>query len=275
MIFYFCRELGRMNHWLELSIEYANQRSYLDDLFTIYPAIPEGIREIDQELWQEVETAFSKRRCKRLIRLLLRFEKFPIQDPYVAYLKRDPTAIDINPRTVRRLCGRLYEMGLSEIYKQCTEPKEINRQIGPMFRNWLRKGSLGLPLLEMNKFLNSQEDAILDGSDKELKDFAHKYCGYNRDKGLDLVVRIRNKYIIGEAKFLTDFGGHQYAQLSDALRIFESFSKRKKIVPVAILDGVLYIRGNNKMYRTITSPKYKQKNIFSALLLRDFIYSTN
>ena len=34
-----------MNYWTQLSIEYANQRSYLDDLFQVYPTIPEGIRE--------------------------------------------------------------------------------------------------------------------------------------------------------------------------------------------------------------------------------------
>ena len=26
-----------MNKWTKLSIEYANQRSYLDDLFQVYP----------------------------------------------------------------------------------------------------------------------------------------------------------------------------------------------------------------------------------------------
>ncbi|WQR97940.1 hypothetical protein KVC81_00355 [Helicobacter pylori] len=35
-----------MNYWTKLSIEYANQRSYLDDLFQVYPTIPEGLREI-------------------------------------------------------------------------------------------------------------------------------------------------------------------------------------------------------------------------------------
>ena len=30
-----------MNPWLKLSIEYANQQSYLDDLFKVYPTIPE------------------------------------------------------------------------------------------------------------------------------------------------------------------------------------------------------------------------------------------
>ncbi|MBI9038998.1 MAG: restriction endonuclease, partial [Bacteroidales bacterium] len=37
-----------MNQWSKLSINYANQRSYLDDLFQVYPTIPEGIRDIDE-----------------------------------------------------------------------------------------------------------------------------------------------------------------------------------------------------------------------------------
>ena len=45
-----------MNKWTNLSIEYANQRSYLDDLFHVYPTIPEGIREIDENVWAEVES---------------------------------------------------------------------------------------------------------------------------------------------------------------------------------------------------------------------------
>jgi len=44
-----------MNYWTKLSIEYANQRSYLDDLFQVYPTIPEGIRDINIDLWREAE----------------------------------------------------------------------------------------------------------------------------------------------------------------------------------------------------------------------------
>ena len=50
-----------MNYWTELSIQYANQKSYLDDLFHVYPTIPEGIREINQDSWNKIETAFKKR----------------------------------------------------------------------------------------------------------------------------------------------------------------------------------------------------------------------
>lgn len=48
-----------MNHWTELSIEYANQKSYLDDLFRIYPTIPDGIRYVDKNIWKNVENAFG------------------------------------------------------------------------------------------------------------------------------------------------------------------------------------------------------------------------
>ncbi len=78
-----------MNKWSELSIQYANQRSYLDDLFQVYPTIPEGIREIDEKLWAGVEKAFKRKNNDLLIRELLKLDLFPIKDSYIAYLKRD------------------------------------------------------------------------------------------------------------------------------------------------------------------------------------------
>ncbi|GMO44337.1 MAG: hypothetical protein Pg6C_06220 [Treponemataceae bacterium] len=45
-----------------------------------------------------------------------------------------------------------------------------------------------------------------------------------------------------------------------------------KAITIAILDGVLYIKTNNKMYRDITTT-YSNCNILSALLLREFLYS--
>ena len=57
-----------MNCWTKLSIEYANQRSYLDDLFQVYPTIPEGIRDIDETIWKEVESSFGQKNNDALIR---------------------------------------------------------------------------------------------------------------------------------------------------------------------------------------------------------------
>lgn len=126
-----------MNYWKQLSIDYANQRNYLDDLFSVYPTIPSGIRSLDEELWKKFENSFNSKDNKELIKNLLKLDLFPIKDSYVAYLRRDKTSIDRNPKTVDRLSGRIYEMGLEEVFERASEPKETNRQIGPLFRNWL------------------------------------------------------------------------------------------------------------------------------------------
>jgi len=78
-----------MNRWMELSIEYASQRTYLDDLFRVYPTIPEGIREVDKALWDNVEKAFNDQDNVSLIQSILELDLCPLKDSYVAFLKRD------------------------------------------------------------------------------------------------------------------------------------------------------------------------------------------
>ncbi|MFA4941461.1 MAG: restriction endonuclease [Patescibacteria group bacterium] len=258
-----------MNYWTKLSIDYASQKSYLDDLFQVYPTIPDGIRDVDGDLWKKTEKAFKKKDNDELMKNLLKLDLFPIKDSYVAYLKRDKSAIDRNPETINRLCGRLYEMGLASILTRCSEPKETNRQIGPLFRRWVNNKSLGIQPVGLQEFLKSKGNAILDGGDAEMMAFARKYLNYKRNKGLDFIGRFNGKYVIGEAKFLTDFGGHQNAQFADAISTVKT--NGVKAEKIAILDGVLYIKGNNKMYAE-TTKKYKKYNIMSALVLREFLY---
>ncbi|MCF6268339.1 MAG: hypothetical protein L3J41_01350 [Melioribacteraceae bacterium] len=258
-----------MNKWTKLSIEYANQRSYLDDLFQVYPTIPEGIREIDENIWKEVEKEFKKKNNISLVEELLKLDLFPIKDSYIAYLKRDKTSIERNPKTINRISGRLYEMGLNKIFECCSEPKETNRQIGPMFKDWLNKKTLGIQPVSIDEFTSNDKDAILDASDRVMMDFAKEHLNYNHNKGLDFVARFNGKYVIGEAKFLTDFGGHQNAQFNDAISTIET--RKVKAIKIAILDGVLYIKGKNKMHKSITK-LYRDYNIMSALVLREFLY---
>lgn len=259
-----------MNHWMNLSIQFANQRNYLDELFNVYPTIPEGIRELDDNVWHKIESAYKQKKSMDLIVTLLALDLFPIKDSYVAYLKRDPNSIKRNPNTINRLCGRLYEMGLDKIYEKCSEPKETNRQIGPLFRRWLNRGCLGLPTVNLRTFESTKDDAILDAGDAEMMHWCYEKLDYRRNKGLDFVARFKGNYIIGEAKFLTDFGGHQNAQFADALSTLTE--KNVNAIKVAIMDGVLYIQSNNKMFRDITTD-YKDLNIMSALVLREFLYN--
>ena len=265
-----------MNYWTQLSVEYANQRNYLDSLFKVYPISPNLRREVSGDKWCAVESAFNRQDNEKLIRELLGLSLFPVKDSYVAYLKRDPSSISRNPATVNRLAGNLYDMGLDVIYEKCTEPKETNRQIGPLFKRWIDKGTLGAPVFkDAESFLNSDGNAVLNTSDMEMERFAKEYLGYNHEKGLDFVARFNGKYIIGEAKFLTDFGGHQDAQFADAISTITSAllpnEAGVEVIKIAICDGVLYIKGNNKMHRHLM--ENEDHIILSSLLLREFLYS--
>ena len=123
-----------MYYWTNLSIQFANQRNYLDELFKIYPISPNLRRYIDDSVWIGIENAFNAQNNEELIRKLLSLELFPIKDSYVAYLKRDNTSISRNPQTINRIAGTLYALGIDKVYEKCTEPKETNRQMGPLFK---------------------------------------------------------------------------------------------------------------------------------------------
>ena len=233
-------------------------------------------RELPEDTYASIQTAFDNRDNTELLKVLLGQEIFPIKDSYVAYLKRDSASIDRNPATVQRLIGMLYELGLEDIIDRTTAPKETNRQIGPLFKNWIKSGSLGVPVTDnIQRFLHSDGNIIFDGSDAAMEQMARHYLGYAHPKGLDFIAKFNNTYVIGEAKFLSDFGGHQNAQFNDAISTMRApFSLTgKNIVAIAILDGVLYIKSNNKMHKAITSEFRDNETIISAVLLRDYLFS--
>jgi hypothetical protein len=259
-----------MGYWTDLSIELANQRNYLDELFKIYPMSAVETRDIDENLWQHIEDSFNARNDISLLTHLLHLDLFPIKDSYVEYLKKAPNALQRNPHTINRLCGRFYDMGLDEIFEKCSRPKYTNRQAGTLFKLWLANGGLDIKPIGINEFQKNEENAVLDVSDAETKNWCAKHLHYTRDKSPDFVARFNKKYVIGEAKFITDFGAQQYAQFCTA--IYTITQSRVKAITIAILDGVLYIKTNTKMYRDITTT-YSDYNIFSALVLREFLYS--
>ncbi|MDR1517483.1 MAG: hypothetical protein LBS52_05250 [Dysgonamonadaceae bacterium] len=51
----------------------------------------------------------------------------------------------------------------------------------------------------------------------------------------------------------------------------DTFLRNVKAEKIAILDGVLCIKGNNKMYKAITE-RYRDYTILSTLVLRSYLY---
>ena len=78
------------------------------------------------------------------------------------FLRRDRKAISRNPKTVNRIAGNLYQIGIEKILEKCTAPKETNRQMGSLFKNWIDKNVIGVPILKSpDEFFNSKEDLYI------------------------------------------------------------------------------------------------------------------
>jgi len=255
-----------MNEWVRRSIEIANAPGYLDNLLEVYPVTQETERYIPTEIKEELRDLFYGDNDYALIKRLLKLPKFPIKDPYVAFLRKREIFLEYNPRTVHRIAERIRSMGYENMIKALEEPKEFNRQIGTLFKKWLR--TLEYPFLNDDVFVSLDGVSFLDGSENHLLNFANSYLRCNLIKGPDFIAKVGDVYIIGEAKFLTDYGGHQNAQFEDALRLLRGSDGNA--LRVAVLDGVVWIKDHTKMYRTICQ---LEKPAFTALLLREFLES--
>lgn len=259
-----------MNNWVKKSINLAHSRGYLDKLSDIYRVDLVLPRELKKEDKERIKKAVRKGDHKILILDLLDLDRFPIDDPYIGFFRRHKEALNKNPKTVKRIGEKLMDIGVPGILEGVSRSKSSSRQFGQMFKNYLH--NIGMPVLSEDKFLSNKGPAILSGGDKALKVFAKRNLDYRGDKGLDLVIKKGNKFVIGEAKFITAGGGTQDKSFREAI----SFVKKKdnKAVRIAVLDGVLWLSGKNKenLYGNIKKLKDNQ-TVLSALLLKEFIDS--
>ncbi len=254
-----------MNKWVEKSIRLANSNGYLDKLFEVYPVNLNLNRSIPDELKENIQIAFDRKDKKELIKELLKFTKFPIDDPYVASLRRYSHLLDKNPETINRLGDRLLLIGIENIIKMAAKPKSSSRQFGNIFQNWLN--SFQYPILSQEEFSKCKRISFLKGSDNELKKFAKSELKIKKlNRRPDFILKTRSKFVLGEAKFLTDYGGTQNNQFDNALKITKI--KGKNYEGIAVLDGIVWFDSNNYMNKKI---KRFRNNALSALLLKEFM----
>lgn len=191
--------------------------------------------------------------------------KFPIDDPYIASLRRHPSLLSKNPKTIDRIGGKLFATGIETVLELAGGPKSPSRQFGHSFKKWLR--TINYPFLQEDGFEEYSGITFLEGSDKKLKKFAIEELGIrNLKKGVDFILKIKNKFILGEAKFLTDYGGTQNNQFRDAISVARI--NKNNIIGVAVIDGIVWFESNAYMHRTVKS---LNGIALSALLLEEFI----
>ncbi|MFN3505597.1 MAG: restriction endonuclease, partial [Caldimicrobium sp.] len=136
------------------------------------------------------------------------------------------------------------------------------------FKAWLKSR---FNFLDIDEFKQATDIVFLNGGDKFLKEYAKRElnCKFRElSKGLDLVVKINDKYIIGTAKFITDFGGTQYNQFNKAISLVKETQCPSNVIKVAIVDGVAWLRG--QMRSTLDELK-DNEFCLSSLLLEEFL----
>ena len=114
-----------MNLWANRTVKIAEKEDYLDRLYEVYPNEPKE-RYIEEKAIESIKKSYDKRNCSELLVKLLKLEKFPYKDSYISFLRKDPSAIDRNPQTSKRICETIYGMGFDKLREGVTQPKEAN-----------------------------------------------------------------------------------------------------------------------------------------------------
>jgi hypothetical protein len=251
-----------MNPWSQKSIELANTTNYLDQLQLIYP-IEEADRNISPDILESISKAFRDGDTLKLLTELLDLDKFPYKDSYVSFLRKDRTSISRNPQTVQRIIDTLYKMGLDEILEGVQEHKESNQRRGTQFRSWAMRN---FERAKLSDFTRSREGIlILDASEAQSKEFCRSTLHIDFEKAPDLVSKVGEKYVVGEAKFSSDSGGNQDGAFRDGIELVTNTTGRA--FKVFLLDGVIWL---GKKGRAITAIQHSTAPIFSATLLPKF-----
>lgn len=262
-----------MDKWARISFDLVKGKFYLDKLLEIYPAQDLKRGEIDNKHSLLLKEFFYNKDCFNLIKQLILLKKkgfkFPIENSYISFLTHNNEAIEKNPKTAKIICDELFKMTFQQIKVKIESPKKSSRRIGPMFKSWLKKN---FEFSSYDQFFESKHKIIfLDGTDKTLKKFAEKdlKCVFKTlSKGLDFLAKANQKFIIGSAKFITDFGGSQDNQFNEVISLIKETKCLQNVYKVAIIDGVPWLRDKIKK---IVSQLKNNEFCFSALVLKDFL----
>jgi len=251
-----------MNIWSKRTIALAKKQDYLDRLYAVYPNEMDN-REIDKDKLKEIERYYRSKDRIELLQRLLDLEKFPFKDSYISFIRTDRTAIQRNPKTVKRITDALFRMGFEKVRKGILEPKEANTRRGQQFRNWARRN---FRHADLNEFIASRKGIVfLQDNERKMLDFCQTKLGLGISKRPDFVAKVNNKHVVGEAKFLSSLGGNQGRGFDDAIRLATTASG--KAYKVAVIDGVLWIQAGSQEYKKI---EFTEACALSVLLLESY-----
>jgi hypothetical protein len=282
-----------LNRWAERTLRYARSEGYLDALIEIYRVELHPPRHLPDDVKENIRRLYGEGEYHQLINLLLglRDFPFPVEHPYASLLRslgegeRDEV-MRRNPKLVKSLSEMLRSMGSDSIIGGMERPKDINRGLGSAFKSWIKREFNTEPfrLVERGADLlgcGGDHICIYVGSDVTIAKFARQQLHleepeeefYNRD----IIARVGNTYIIGEARFLSTPGGSQNRDVRNTLGFVERMeeigrSARGRGVEVrgiALMDGIIWL--HNSYMNLIRSSATGDRVVMSALFLKEYL----
>lgn len=267
------KERNELNEWVLRSIELFENTPYLDNLLHVYPlksAIP---IHLEAKLSRRIISAHQGRRTKELISILQGEVKFPYDEPLAYLIKEVQNCLDSSPNQINRTAKTLYAMTADELVIHLESAPKLNTQMGPMFTNWLRNN---YELLNIGDFQKSTSGIfVLSASEEEGKKFVNDVLKQNLGKRPDLVAKVNETYIVGEAKWIGRSGGNQNNQVRDVLDFCRD--QRGNVIRVGIIDGFPW--ATRKINNTVINDKVNvlvqefPYDIISSLLLYEYLNS--
>lgn len=267
--------MGLVSDWVACSRHLAISRGYLDLLQGVYPLIPTVRDGLSEEAWHQIERALIERDGTRLIELLLDTGRaFPVEDSYVPFLRSHRAAVAANPEVAARIADRIFELSGVEIKALLNGPPKLSRQLGPAFSRWIRDEFRRneWPVLPPNDFRASQGISLLDATDAGLLEFSQRELGMTHEKRPDMIARVGDYLLVGEAKLISDDGGSQRNQFRDAIGLL-SATANPDVLRAAIVDGYVWLAGpNHEFTRAFAEHADDEQAVaLSALLLPELI----
>ncbi|MEM4936336.1 MAG: hypothetical protein QW780_04955 [Sulfolobales archaeon] len=285
-----------VNKYTQKSIELAQSGNYLDRIIEVYPAKLPPERPLPADIMESIQELYEQGKYRDIVLLLLNLEDhpFPVEHPYASLLRhlRQEDRLEIldkNPRLLEELVSVIRELGVEGIIRGVKRPKDINRMLGYAFKSWIKKKFATGPFKVVNNpyklsTCDRYSICLYVDSDKKISEFAVKKLllierddvtdHYRRIFRRDILVRVRNNYVIGEARFLSTPGGSQGRDLQNILEFIEMSEKVNtkdniKLYGIAIVDGIVWFY---KEYRdAIIKVAKGNRIVLSALLLKDFL----
>lgn len=266
-------ERGDLNEWVLKSIELFENTPYLDNLLEVYPLESAVPAHLNPGLKRRIISAHQGRRTNELLNLLQGEIKFPYDEPLAYLIKEVENCLGKNPKQMLRIANTLYAMTADELIIHLESAPKLNTQMGPMFSSWLRKNFNLLNIVDFEK--STEGIYVLSSSEEEGKFFVNDILKQDLRKRPDLVVKVNNTYIVGEAKWIGRSGGNQNHQVRDVLDFCRD--QRGNVIRVGIIDGFPW--ATRKINNSIINDKVAvlvqefPYDMVSALLLKEYLNS--